>query len=59
MLILPDDDETFNSNMQSELIALFDNPYVVEHISGGHLSPILQADKYVNEIYSFMKERIH
>ena len=59
MLILPEDDGTFNSNMQSDLISVFDDPYVVDSISGGHLSPILQTDRYVAEINSFMKERIN
>lgn len=58
MLILPDDDESFTTQMQKDLTALFENPYVVEHITGGHLAPILQTEKYVKEIDAFMQERI-
>ena len=58
MLILPDDDESFTTKMQKDLTALFEDPYVVEHITGGHLAPILQTKKYVKEIDTFMQERI-
>ena len=58
MLILPDDDDTFTPDMQRALISLFDAPYVVEHISGGHLAPIMQAEKYSAKIVDFMRERI-
>lgn len=58
MLILPDDDESFTTKMQNDLIALFEESYVVEHITGGHLAPILQTERYVEEINSFMLERI-
>ena len=58
MLILPDDDESFTTQMQHDLIALFEEPYVVEHITGGHLAPILQTDRYVKEAEAFIKERI-
>jgi pimeloyl-ACP methyl ester carboxylesterase len=58
MLILPDDDGTFTPQMQADLISMFEDPYVVEHISGGHLSPILQTDKYAEKIIAFMNERI-
>ena len=58
MLILPDDDESFTTKMQKDLSDLFEDPYVVEHITGGHLAPILQTEKYVKEIDAFMQERI-
>jgi len=58
MLILPDDDESFTTQMQMDLTTLFEDPYVVEHVTGGHLAPILQTEKYVKEIDTFMQERI-
>ena len=57
MLILPDDDGTFTPQMQRELIALFEEPTVVEHISGGHLAPILQTGTYVAAIRDFVNSR--
>jgi len=58
MLILPDDDDTFTPNMQRALISLFDNPYVVEHIIGGHLAPIMQTEQYSMKIEDFIGKRI-
>ena len=58
MLILPDDDESFTTQMQNDLIKLFEEPYVVEHITGGHLAPILQTERYVEEINAFTINRM-
>jgi len=58
MLILPDDDESFTTQMQNDLIALFEESYVVEHITEGHLAPILQTERYIKEINAFVQERI-
>ncbi|MBQ8995990.1 MAG: alpha/beta hydrolase [Oscillospiraceae bacterium] len=58
MLALPGDDESFTLEMQKDLIFLFDEPYVVEHVTGGHLAPILQTTAYVKEIRSFVEERL-
>lgn len=57
LLILPDDDDTFTPQMQRELIALFEEPTVVEHISGGHLAPILQTGTYVAAIRDFVNSK--
>ncbi|MBR1797784.1 MAG: alpha/beta hydrolase [Clostridiales bacterium] len=53
LLILPVDDGTFDSKMQKDLIDLFEEPYVVDSVSGGHLAPIMQTDKYVAAIKEF------
>ena len=58
LLILPDDDETFTREMQRGLISLFDEPYVAEHVTGGHLAPIMQTEKYTRNIIEFINERI-
>ncbi len=53
LLILPVDDGTFDSQMQNDLISLFEEPCVVDNISGGHLAPIMQTEKYVTAIKEF------
>ena len=52
LLILPDQD-FFSGKMQKDLIQLMHDP-VIQYVSGGHLSTILNADDYVKVIRDFL-----
>lgn len=52
LLILPNQD-FFSGKMQKDLIRLMHDPEI-KYVSGGHLSTVLQADDYVQEILLFV-----
>lgn len=56
LLILPNED-FFSGKMQKDLIKLMHDPEI-KYVSGGHLSTVLQADDYVQEIYDFLQKNI-
>lgn len=58
LLILPDEDDSFTSKMQSDLIEMMKNPMIVEHMEGGHLAAVLRLKEYVKVIHKFMRERM-
>lgn len=55
LLILPDKD-FFSEELQKNLIALMHEPKI-RYISGGHLSTVLRAEEYIQEIRAFLMER--
>jgi len=54
LLILSDDDFTFDESIKRVLIDLMPNPKVITDIRGGHLALLLKIDKYTNSITSFI-----
>lgn len=54
LLILPDQD-FFSREMQQDLIRLMHDPKIA-YVSGGHLSTVLQAEKYVGTIREFLEK---
>ena len=54
LLILSDDDFTFNDNVKQALINVMPNPQVITDIRGGHLALLLKVDKYIAVIKSFI-----
>jgi len=54
LLILSDDDFTFNNRVKQALIDVMPNPKVITDIRGGHIALLLKLDKYIAEIKSFI-----
>ncbi len=54
LLILSDDDFTFDESIKHALIDIMPSPKVITDIRGGHLSLLLKIDKYTNSITSFI-----
>lgn len=54
LLILSDDDHTFNDNVKDTLISIMPDPLVVTDIRGGHLALMLKFDAYRQAILDFI-----
>lgn len=54
LLILSDDDLTFNDSVKQALIHLMPEPKVITDIRSGHLALLLKIDRYVQEIKIFI-----
>jgi pimeloyl-ACP methyl ester carboxylesterase len=54
LLILSDDDLTFDQNIKNALIDIMPNPKVITDIRGGHLALLLKIDKYARVITNFI-----
>ena len=52
LLILPDQD-FFSGKMQEDLIRLMHEPKIA-YVSGGHLTTVLQAEKFIETIRAFL-----
>lgn len=55
LLILSDDDHTFNQSYKDSLIEIMPNPTVVTDILGGHLALLVKLDQYAQTVISFVK----
>ena len=53
LLILPENDASFSPEMQKDLIAMMPDSVIVEGVDSGHISTLLQADRYIDEIRKF------
>ncbi len=58
LLILSDDDFTFDESIKHALIDIMPSPKVITDIRGGHLALLLKIDKYTNSITSFINNII-
>ncbi len=54
LIILSDDDFTFDESIKHALIDIMPSPKVITDIRGGHLALLLKIDKYTNYITSFI-----
>lgn len=54
LLILSDDDDTFNESVKDTLISIMPEPVVVTDILGGHLALMLKFDRYLQTIVQFI-----
>lgn len=54
LLILSDDDFTFNESVKQALIRIMHSPQVITDILGGHLALLLKLDKYIGDIKAFI-----
>lgn len=55
LLILSDDDDTFNESVKDTLISIMPEPVVVTDILGGHLALMLKFDRYLQTIVQFIE----
>ena len=53
LLILPENDDSFTPEMQEDLIAMMPESVIVEGIDSGHISTLLEVDRYVEELRRF------
>ncbi len=58
LLILPENDGNFTPEMQKDLIAMMPESVIVEGIDSGHISTLLEADRYVEELRRFLDSLI-
>ena len=57
LLILSDDDETFNDECKISLIKLMPEPTVITDMGGGHLGALMQIDEYAETVTDFILKR--
>lgn len=55
LLILPENDDSFTPEMQEDLIAMMPESVVVEGIDSGHISTLLEVERYVEELRRFLE----
>lgn len=58
LLILSDDDETFNTACKKSLTELMTEPTVITDMSGGHLGALMQLDKYSETVTNYILRRV-
>ena len=55
LLILSEDDHTFNQPCKDSLIHIMPNPKVVTNLTGGHLALLVRLDSYAELVTEFIK----
>ena len=58
LLILSEDDDTFNDGVKDALINVMPDPDIVRDIAGGHLALILNPEAYERRVCDFINSRI-
>ena len=58
LLILSEDDNTFNQACKDALIKIMPNPTVVTNITGGHLALLVKLDKYADTVSNYILQRV-
>lgn len=54
LLMLADDDHTFNGSVRQALIDLMPGPHIITDIRGGHLSIFLKPERYAAAVSAFI-----
>lgn len=57
LLILSEDDHTFNQANKDALVRLMPDPTVVTDLAGGHLALMARMDEYVDAVRGFIESR--
>ena len=57
LLILSEDDNTFNQPCKDSLIHIMTNPTVITDLTGGHLALLVKFDKYVDTVCDYIMRR--
>ncbi|MCM1524763.1 MAG: alpha/beta hydrolase [Ruminococcus sp.] len=57
LLILSEDDHTFNDACKDALIKLMPDPTVITDITGGHLALLVKLDKYADTVSGYILRR--
>ena len=58
LLILCDDDTTFNEYSKQSLIGMMSKPTMITDMGGGHLAALMQIDKYTSLVTKYIQERV-
>jgi len=58
LLILSEDDDTFNESCKKELISIMPNPTVETKLNGGHLALIIKCQNYIEVVSDYINKRI-
>ena len=58
LLILSEDDNTFNQACKDSLISIMTNPTVVTDITGGHLALLVKLEKYSETVSDYIIKRV-
>lgn len=57
LLILSEDDHTFNQPCKDSLIKIMPNPTVITNILGGHLALLVKLEQYAQVVAGYIQER--
>lgn len=57
LLILSDDDDTFNRSCKDSLIQMMSEPQVVTNLRGGHLALLIRLERYADIIKGYITTR--
>ena len=55
LLILSEDDTTFNQACKDSLIAIMPNPTVVTNLTGGHLALMVRLERYAELVTEYIQ----
>ena len=58
LLILSEDDTTFNQACKDALIAIMPHPTVVTSLTGGHLALMVRLERYAELVTEYIQKRI-
>lgn len=58
LLILSEDDNTFNESCKKELVNIMSKPTVITNLTGGHLALVIKCEKYIEEICNYINKRL-
>lgn len=57
LLLLSDDDITFNQEVKDSLIALMPSPKVITNLTGGHLALLIRLEEYTKTVRDFISKK--
>lgn len=57
LLILSEDDNTFNQACREALISIMTKPAIITDITGGHLALLIKLEKYADVIERYILQR--
>ncbi len=58
LLILSEDDQTFNQACKDSLISIMTHPTVVTNITGGHLALLIRLETYADTVSDYITRRL-
>lgn len=57
LLILSEDDDTFNADAKEALVEIMPHPTVVTKLTGGHLALLIRLDAYADLVTDYIRKR--
>ena len=58
LLLLSEDDDTFNTACKQSLIQLMPEPKVITNLTGGHLALLVKVEQYATKVQNFINSSI-